>query len=76
MVDMPLIDREKCGGCGLCVSVCHCKILEIVDDKVTVMPREGCQGCRTWCTLCEDICPERAISCAFEVIIENKPESK
>ncbi len=66
MVEMPLIVREKCNGCGLCVSVCSCKALVLVDNVVTIIETEECK----WCTLCEVICPNNAIICSFEIIIE------
>lgn len=74
MAEMPVIDLEKCTGCSLCVSVCTCRILSVVGNKVTLIPRKDCHGCRTWCTLCEDICPEKAITCSFDVVIENQSE--
>jgi MinD superfamily P-loop ATPase len=76
MTDMPQIDVDKCDGCGLCISVCSCNIISLVNDKATIIPKNGCSGCRQWCTLCEDICPNKAIYCAFEVVIEQKTDSK
>ena len=66
MVVMPIIDTEKCQGCGLCVSVCSCGALALLDKVVTAVKLEGCQ----WCTLCEMVCPSGAISCPFEVVFE------
>ena len=66
MTEMPVIAPEKCNGCGLCVSVCSCKALILVDKMITVIETEECH----WCTLCEVICPTGAISCPFEIVIE------
>ena len=66
MAEMPLIDRGKCDGCGLCVSVCSCGALVLVDNIITIIETKGCQ----WCTLCEAICPTNAILCPFEIVIE------
>ena len=68
MVEMPVIDREKCDGCGLCVSVCQCNAVVLVDDVITIIETEECG----WCTLCEAVCPTGAISCAFEIVIEER----
>ncbi len=71
MQDMPIIDRDKCQGCGLCVSVCACGALVIVDAVVTAVPVGECR----WCTLCELVCPNNAISCPFEIVFENGQDS-
>ena len=72
MVEMLVIDREKCDGCGLCVSVCHCSVLVLVDNVITVIRKEECISCNRWCTQCEDVCPTGAISWPFEVVIEER----
>lgn len=69
MARMPVIDREKCDGCGLCVSICRCSILVLVDNVVTVIEKKRCASCNHWCTQCELICPTGAISCPFEIVI-------
>lgn len=67
MAEMPVIDREKCQeGCSLCVSVCRCGALVVINNMVTLIETEDC----LWCTLCEVVCPNEAISCPFEVVIE------
>ena len=66
MGEIPLIDREKCDGCGLCISVCACGALVLVDNVITIIEVEECQ----WCTLCEAICPNEAIHCPFEIVFE------
>lgn len=63
----PVIDTEKCDGCGLCVTVCQCGALIIVGKIVTVKAMEDCH----WCTECEAVCPTGALTCPFEIIIEN-----
>jgi len=63
---MPAVDPDKCNGCGLCISICYCGALVMVHSIVTVIETESCG----WCTQCEAICPTDAISCAFEIVIE------
>lgn len=75
MVNMPQIDPEKCNGCGLCVEVCGCRIISVINSKANIKPHNGCSGCRNWCTLCEDICPRKAVYCAFDVVIEQNREN-
>ena len=66
MVEMPVIDKEKCNGCGLCISVCSCNALVLVDNTIIIIETEECH----WCTLCEAVCPTGAIGCPFEIVIK------
>jgi NAD-dependent dihydropyrimidine dehydrogenase PreA subunit len=65
MVEMPIIDLQRCDGCGLCVGVCHCGALAIIGGVITITESVECD----WCTDCETICPTGAISCPFEIIM-------
>ena len=66
MSEMPVVDPEKCNGCGLCLSVCSCKALVLVGGVVTVIETKECG----WCTQCEVVCPTGAINCPFEIVFE------
>ncbi len=66
MIEMPLIDRGKCNGCGICISVCRCNALVLVDNVVVIIETEECH----WCLQCEDVCPTGAIVCPFEIVVE------
>ena len=72
MAEMPKIDQEKCDGCGLCISVCSCNILVLVENVISVVQKAECRQCIHWCTLCEDVCPTGALTCAFEIVIEGR----
>jgi len=64
---MPTLDRTKCNGCGLCVSICYCGALVMIENVITVIESRAC----VWCTQCEAICPTGAISCPFEIVLED-----
>ena len=66
MIEMPVLNRERCNGCGLCISVCYCGALVLVDNVVTVVETDECG----WCTQCEAVCPTGAIRCPFEIVIK------
>jgi MinD superfamily P-loop ATPase len=70
MAKIPEIDRNKCDGCGLCVGVCSCQVLVLVDNTVEVREKRECHQCTRWCTMCEMVCPTEAIQCPFEVVTE------
>jgi MinD superfamily P-loop ATPase len=63
---MPVLDRDKCNGCGLCLGVCDCHALVLVSNLVMVVETEDCG----WCLECEAVCPTGAIACPFEIVIE------
>ena len=67
MVRMPVLDLEKCNCCGLCVSVCYCNALVVINEVLTIVETEECG----WCTECEAVCPTGAITCPFDIVIEN-----
>ena len=66
MAEMPVLAPEKCNGCGLCVTVCQCNALVIVNNIITIIETVECD----WCTDCEAVCPTGAISCPFEIVIQ------
>ena len=66
MLEMLVIDRAKCDGCGLCVSVCSTNALVVINNVVTIIENGECG----WCTMCEAVCPTGAISCPFEIVVE------
>ena len=58
MVEMPVVDWEICNGCGLCVSICYCQALVLIDNVIAVVETEECR----WRTQCEAVCPTGAIN--------------
>ena len=52
------IDKEKCNGCGLCVSACHEGAIGMVDGKAELLRDDYCDGLGN----CLPVCPTGAIS--------------
>lgn len=52
------IDEEKCNGCGLCITHCDEKALELNGGKARLIDEGMCDGLG----LCLDECPEGALS--------------
>jgi len=59
-----IIDKERCKGCGLCVSVCPFGVLIITNELnrygynvAAVSAPDKCTGC----AMCAQMCPDAAI---------------
>lgn len=52
------IDKEKCNGCGLCVSACHEGAIAMVDGKAELIRDDYCDGLGN----CLPACPTGAIT--------------
>ncbi len=51
------LDREKCTGCAMCVSVCPHRVFVVNDRKAAIVDRDACMECGA----CALNCPEGAI---------------
>ena len=56
----PVIDGDKCVGCGACANVCPPNAIEIFDEGGYRIVRLYIGKC-IFCGRCSDICPENAI---------------
>ncbi len=52
------IDKEKCNGCGICVSACHEGAIAMVDGKAELVRDDYCDGLGN----CLPACPTGAIT--------------
>lgn len=63
---LPQVDEALCTLCGLCIEACPCGAVEMGGSGPLFACPET-DGC--WC-LCEEVCPNDAITCAFEIVLE------
>jgi NAD-dependent dihydropyrimidine dehydrogenase PreA subunit len=68
---VPLIDKGRCDGCGLCVSACPTRTLQLQDGKAVVAHPLACE----YIGLCEAVCPTRAITRLFEIVVVEQEEN-
>ncbi len=59
----PVIDRNRCKGCGLCIDACPKNILDYSEDTnangvrySTCIDEEACIACSMCATMCPDTC--------------------
>ena len=53
----PVINKDNCTGCGICVDECPNKVLKVVNDVAEQSKPENCDGCGK----CAEACPNEAI---------------
>jgi len=73
---LPVVDRELCDGCGLCVDCCPCHAIEMTEDGPVFHCSDEwakSSACSVHCSLlCEEVCPTGAITCSFEIVMEDE----
>nr|WP_319399562.1 4Fe-4S binding protein [uncultured Carboxylicivirga sp.] len=55
-MEYPVVNKEECTGCGVCVEVCPMAAIELIDGKAQIN-NEKCRNCG----LCIGECPVGAI---------------
>lgn len=53
----PVVDHEKCTGCGECVDICPDEVYELQNEKSVPVHAEDCTGCES----CVEVCEQEAI---------------
>ncbi len=53
----PVINLEKCNGCGICVDMCVMNCYEVANGKARVVNAKAC----VTCDVCKGYCPNKAI---------------
>ena len=52
-----VLNAAWCTGCGICAAFCPKKVLEVKNEKITIVSPDACIKCG----LCELRCPDYAI---------------
>lgn len=65
----PVVERDFCKGCVLCVDLCPVDALDMTDDYNSIGYHVAfLKGVCTGCLICEKVCPELAIKVVEEPI--------
>ena len=60
-IEMVIVEKDKCVGCGLCEKICHEQCIRLVNLKNYEEIEIDSSLCST-CTQCIAICPKQALS--------------
>jgi len=53
MAFTPIVDEDKCVGCGECAEVCPVEVYEMQNDKSVPVNAQECIGCDSCVEVCE-----------------------
>lgn len=73
----PVLDGDKCLGCGACAQVCPPRTIFVIDDQDTRTIQIDYCRC-TYCARCEEVCPAGSIklNSEFELATTDKNDMK
>ncbi|MGB4438945.1 MAG: 4Fe-4S binding protein [Sedimentibacter sp.] len=60
--EKPVMNKEKCIECGICMTICPVCSIEGTDEKKYYINYSYCKGCGT----CANECPKKAIDMVSE----------
>jgi Pyruvate/2-oxoacid:ferredoxin oxidoreductase delta subunit len=60
---LPLIDLQRCVGCGECVRRCPTQAVALQEQHAVIVQPERCN----FCDICEQYCPHEAIGRPFVI---------
>jgi NAD-dependent dihydropyrimidine dehydrogenase PreA subunit len=49
----PVVDQERCNGCGNCVDICPSEVYEMQEDKSNAIRPEDCIECSACVNQCQ-----------------------
>jgi NAD-dependent dihydropyrimidine dehydrogenase PreA subunit len=55
-VGVPVVDWNRCVGCGICVQNCPVGAIELIEEKANISPQKCIR-----CGMCFRVCPQNAI---------------
>jgi formate hydrogenlyase subunit 6/NADH:ubiquinone oxidoreductase subunit I len=72
---LPAVDRKRCNLCGLCVDACACHSVEMTEEGPVFRCECDCErssiAVQDCALVCEEVCPTGAISCSFEIVMQD-----
>jgi pyruvate ferredoxin oxidoreductase delta subunit len=63
--EIPIVDKEKCAGCGTCVKFCPEACIDMKHEAHNMEQNKKAEIDYAWCKgcgVCEQVCPTKAIT--------------
>jgi ferredoxin len=65
---IPMINRQRCSGCGWCAALCPTHAVEVLHQYAVIVRPTDC----LFCAICETYCPLQAIERPFTVVFADE----